>query len=316
MMLVVIVAVTGAFIARQFTLGSSDRRSVEQYERRLSHLGGVARRGDREPSSENAEVAYAPAHIGPLPHAVAPAASLKNPPPVAPPLVSTTVDTPLVFGDDDLVPPSSRLDAPTAVSTPHGAHISQRRGRLGVRQSYLRIAVPSVVVIAAAAVVLGVSLSRGSSDHETSSASHHGEGSTRSSTTTTTVPAEYVPTSTSATLVTYDVPAGEHTISFSTSARCWVGVESSQSGPYLWMDTINPGSKAMYRASSGVVVRVGAPTSLSIAVDGIPVIFPKGQSDPVDLAIGDPTAVPSGGTAPHRSTAHSDAGSDPSNSGR
>jgi hypothetical protein len=113
--------------------------------------------------------------------------------------------------------------------------------------------------------------------------------STSASTTTTIAPNVYQPSTVSGGLVTYQVPAGAHTIAFFSSGVCWVGVKSPSTGQYLWMDTLAAGSSASYAASSNVVVRIGAPTVVAVRVDGIPVAFPKGQTQPFDVALASPT---------------------------
>ncbi|HLI14614.1 MAG TPA: RodZ domain-containing protein [Acidimicrobiales bacterium] len=103
-------------------------------------------------------------------------------------------------------------------------------------------------------------------------------------TTSVTNPNVVEPLSVSSSLVTAAAPAGSYTLGFTTSGVCWVGVERTTSGPYLWMETIPAGGSASFQANGPVVVRIGAPRVLHLAVDGKPVALPAGNVQPYDLS--------------------------------
>lgn len=88
------------------------------------------------------------------------------------------------------------------------------------------------------------------------------------------------PKTQSSALVTYSVPATTYTLTLSADASgaCWVGVEQSANGPYLWMDTLAPGATATYQATGAIFVRIGNPRVLTLAVNGEKVDLPNGRT--------------------------------------
>jgi hypothetical protein len=309
---VAVAAMALLVLGRQIVLGTSDRRSVERYERGLDHLGEVARRTEAAPIRPTQEPGYAPIHLGPLSQRApkAPSPQVKPKAPVAPRPVTAMSTAPLVFGDSDLMatekptassshPGKSATDAPRVAGPRAGR--PRRSGpptSPSPRHRAARVVAPALLVVAGA-VVIGEILTNGSAHPKSSqlatrdTTGHSKTG--RSVTPTTVAPSTYQPTNKSGSLVTYNIPPGAHTLSFSASGVCWVGIQASASGPYLWMDTIPGGSSATYAATSNVLVRIGAPTVVSLRVDGIPVAFPKGQTQPFDVALG-PTSGSSNGT--------------------
>ncbi len=93
------------------------------------------------------------------------------------------------------------------------------------------------------------------------------------------------PISASPSVVSYDAPKGTYTITFKASSQgqCWVGIQATPKGPYLWMSTISPGSSATYHASGTIIVRVGAPPYATVEVNGLDVSFPKSNVQPFDM---------------------------------
>ncbi len=100
----------------------------------------------------------------------------------------------------------------------------------------------------------------------------------------TPVPSTLQPTLVSADVVTFKAPARAYTLSFTASGTCWVGVERSVKGPYLWMTTINPSGSASFRATGAVTVRIGAPSTAHLALNGIAVALPPNRPNPYDVA--------------------------------
>lgn len=88
------------------------------------------------------------------------------------------------------------------------------------------------------------------------------------------------PKTQSSALVTYSVPATTYTLTLSADASgaCWVGVEQSANGPYLWMDTLAPGATTTYQATGAIFVRIGNPRVLTLAVNGEKVDLPNGRT--------------------------------------
>lgn len=153
-----------------------------------------------------------------------------------------------------------------------------------------------VVVFVAAVVVASVQLAGGGSPARTSATTTttthvrgRGAGSpttTTSSTapTTTTTLATIVPLTTSASDVSYRAPATSYTLAFQASGPCWIGIQQTAGGPWVWEETVQAGQQATYRASGAVVVRLGAPTLVKVAVDGITVQLPQSNVQAYNLS--------------------------------
>ncbi len=108
----------------------------------------------------------------------------------------------------------------------------------------------------------------------------------RPSTAPTVAPSTLQPTSTSASVVTYQVPATTYTVSFAAaSGACWLGAQQQASGPYVRMWTLAPGAQASYAASGPLVVKIGAPRYVSISVNGTPLVLPAGRDQPYDVSL-------------------------------
>ncbi|HUY30410.1 MAG TPA: RodZ domain-containing protein [Acidimicrobiales bacterium] len=99
-------------------------------------------------------------------------------------------------------------------------------------------------------------------------------------------PAALRPTSTSATLVTYVAPSGPYTVTFTAvGGTCWLGAQQQvASSSYLQMWTLTSGQRASYQANGPLVVKIGAPRYVTIAVDGEPVVLPPGNVQPYDIS--------------------------------
>lgn len=94
------------------------------------------------------------------------------------------------------------------------------------------------------------------------------------------------PTASSGSVVDYAAPSGTYTISFvvSGSSPCWLGAQAQPGGPYLWMQTVPAGGTTSYTANGSVVIRLGAPPSVSVEVNGRPVALPSGNVQPYDIS--------------------------------
>ncbi|HWD25232.1 MAG TPA: RodZ domain-containing protein [Acidimicrobiales bacterium] len=289
--LAAIATVAATVVARQIATRTSDRRSVERYERSLDHLGGVTRRSDLVSNRTTTDSEIAPVHLGPLSHAlpsaVTPVASTR---PVAPPPAAALhPEATLIFGDEDLLPRKREPAAAPSGGLVHRPERSTVPSSTRPHRVSARVSLVALVVVALAVIGGTLLVSNGSKSPPSTVASNRSNSTkdvTSSTVTTTTVaPDIYTPTTVSPSLVTYGVPNRAHTLSFACTGACWVGVESSTSGPYLWMDTIGAGSKATYTTSKNVVVRIGAPSVSSMTLDGVRVAFPKQQVGAFDVVL-------------------------------
>jgi hypothetical protein len=102
-------------------------------------------------------------------------------------------------------------------------------------------------------------------------------------TTTTSVPSSIIPEDSSATDVAYRAPATTYTVTFQASGPCWVGVQQTAGGPWVWEETIEAGAAQTYSASGSVIVRLGAPPKIKVSVDGITLQLPPSNVQPYDL---------------------------------
>jgi hypothetical protein len=108
--------------------------------------------------------------------------------------------------------------------------------------------------------------------------------SARSTTTTTTQAAQYTPVSTSALGATYTPPSGAYSLVVSTTTgKCWVQVRSVSSGTTLFAQTLNAGVQQAIAGNGAVSVVLGAPSLVSVTLDGSPVVFPPGARAPLTL---------------------------------
>ena len=305
------------FAWRRLSRGRSDRRSVEDYGRALDRLGSVARRNETGAPTRFPEPAETGlAHLRPAPperrNGTSPRARSASPStPTAPPIVAPTSGR-LVFGDDDRSIPSittQPIAAPTLHDGPEPATAypsanparpeltSFGRAPLAlppVRGNRARRAagVAAAVVVVAAVTVGLFQLPGGHAKPPAAKSRSDGSPVTSAppdSTTTTVLaglPSTLTPTASSATTVSYALAlTGAYRVTFSTSGRCWVGIQSTIGNSYLWMQTLGIGESGSYNATGSIVVRIGAPSFISIAVNGTPVNLPKGRSQPYDIVL-------------------------------
>jgi hypothetical protein len=148
-----------------------------------------------------------------------------------------------------------------------------------------RLSVGSVATLGVLAIVTAGILMTGASPKPkpkpvTASHTHTPPLSTVTTTTreTTTTTPSVTPESVSGNVVTFKVPSGHYTLSFSgVGGACWVGIETGLgSGTYLWNQTVEAGATESYKASGPLAVSLGAPEFAAITVNGIPVKIPKG----------------------------------------
>jgi len=148
-------------------------------------------------------------------------------------------------------------------------------------------AVMAVMAVVAAAIFLS---SGGRGPHATpptsTTAVHHGTGGPSTTTTTTMPPTFLAPTSVSRSAVAFTVPSGRYTLTFqATGGRCWVGIEHTAAGPWLFAETLGAGQSATYEGAGTLVMRLGAPAYLSLTVNGLPAKLPGGFTQPYDVKL-------------------------------
>lgn len=197
--------------------------------------------------------------------------------------------------ESEAAPPSTRSpETPVHQSRPRAARRHLAFGRVS--------SVAALVLIVAALVLAGLRLTSngttphqggaaGSTTHKATSSSHR-SGHKKHKTTTTTTPSTLVPVSTSSTDVAFVAPTGKYTVALiDTGGVCWVGIQQTSGGPYIWQETLDAGQDASYTASGPLVVRIGAPRYLEVKVNGVPARLP-GFVQPYDLTF-NPSSPPS-----------------------
>ncbi|HTW99005.1 MAG TPA: RodZ domain-containing protein, partial [Acidimicrobiales bacterium] len=116
---------------------------------------------------------------------------------------------------------------------------------------------------------------------------------------TTAPSATLTPLSSNQSLTVYRAPTGRYTLAFKVSSGdCWVGAEIA--GTYTWMETIYPDTPASYATRGTVTVRIGAPSVLSVSVNGKPVTLPA-NSQPYDIEFATAAPAQSGTAVPAKS---------------
>jgi hypothetical protein len=75
--------------------------------------------------------------------------------------------------------------------------------------------------------------------------------------------------------VTFSVPSSSYTLAFQTTGgACWVGIERTTAGPWLFNQTLTAGQSATYKGSGALIVRVGAPPYIGLTVNGLKAELP------------------------------------------
>ena len=307
--MIFVVAGVAAFLAlavvwARVSAGRAERHSVESYEHALGVLGGVARRGEqRAPIGPPAPEELARPHI----QRPTDGARFRPAQPVDVPLprVQLRPPTPLELGipesvtsekeDTSLVeevPSSEPEEAPVIAFDDLEEVSSAPSGRRSLRRMTLRAprnVARRAVTGAAAAVAIGAlgvggwELAVNHSNAPTTrppAVSHQSHSKTNRATQVTTpsvAPSTIDPTSVSGTLVSYSLPEGSYTLSFTSTGTCWLGIQRSSSGPWQWMATVSASSPASHSADGANYLTLGAPSGLSISVNGVPLALPAGR---------------------------------------
>jgi hypothetical protein len=273
---VLLVVVLLAAWAR-FSGTRSEQHSVESYERALDILGDVSKRTATSHAVRiipPEEVARSHVRQTEHPDGEFPSVAIRSP---------------------DAPPPRLKLEPPVPPSRAD-------RQRAPSREEILvrRVATGAAAVVAIALVaVVGWRLS--DTHSSPAAANTHTDQTTLPSTTTTlpphsttTVPATIVPVSVVSSTVNYSVPSDSYTVRFDVTGgtACWVGITGSDGTTYLYSQTLSPGESYTYSATGPIVVRLGAPSVMSMTLDGVAVEVPPGNGQLYDLAF-TPTATSS-----------------------
>lgn len=283
-------------------LSRSERRSMKNYEHALHVLGDVTKRSDAAAKVRHAAQPSGPREgVPPRPRlgrvrrslddggtVVDPEPTAGPPAPVPPATAPTTAFSPATAsptaGPPAPVPPTA---GPLSTGERSGVSPTRRPARSRGRIS----SVAAGLLVCAGLAVAGYELTRGPSGHHLAAAhvaQHH--ATTHHPTTTTRRHkhahrrSSLVPVSTNTSEVSFTAPQGDYQLLLSVSGgTCWVGIQQTASGPYLWQGTLYSGQSTTYEASGSVVIRIGAPRYLGVKVNGVPARLPP-FVQPYDVA--------------------------------
>jgi hypothetical protein len=199
----------------------------------------------------------------------------------------------VAFAHDATDAPSRRSPVTSAAQRmgarlPGAAERARREGRARVRRT--RLVVAAAVIVIGGAV--GAALAFGGS-HPPSHATAKVTPPSRPITaaghglpTTTVLTGDLLPSAPTAFSAHYVAPATAYTVVINASATCWVMATDPSSGHVVWTGTVAPGASHSLSVSGGLVVQVGAPTDVSVTMDGRPVELPTGFRSPFTLTFG------------------------------
>jgi hypothetical protein len=227
-------------------------------------------------------------------------------------------DAPIVF--DDARPVERGRPGGAEPTTPARADRAQRialdsmnhRSRPGTG---VMVVVAVVVVLGALAIVGNQRSHNSSHTHATTTTRPASSASSSSSTTSTTtrptptarptpttLPSQFVATTTlsAGTAATYTVPHSTFQITITGTGSCWVQVGSGVTGTTVWAGELSAGTVQNVAASGSTTVQFGTP-SLTLQVDGVPVVLPTSLRTPF-VATFSLSATATPGTAPASSS--------------
>lgn len=194
--------------------------------------------------------------------------------------------------EDDRLPP---------VPVPPSWDVPRRRvSQLSSRNHWPRQLAGPVAVIVAGVVIVGIIAAfagsgkpgaragsgTGGNGSATSSGGGHADGSSGKKTqpTSTTLPSSYSPTTATATAATYVPPVSPYTLVVgATTGNCWISVTSG--GSTVLAQTFSPGTEQSLSLSGVATVLVGAPSVLTVTLDGAPVVLPSGFGSPFTMTL-------------------------------
>ena len=194
---------------------------------------------------------------------------------------------------------AARARATHARPRPPGAAEARARGEAyrspGDRHRQVMVrraatgATAAVAVVAVVVAVIFLSTGGKNPGKVTTTTTHRGGGgssTTTSTTTTTTLPTSLKPISVSTSNVAFNVPSGSYTLTFqATSGACWVGIEHTGAGPWLFSQTLDAGQSATYKAAGALVMTLGAPRYIALSVNGLVADLPAGINQPYNVEL-------------------------------
>ena len=224
-------------------------------------------------------------------------------------------DAPIVF--DDARPMERGRTGGSEPSVPARTDRAQRialdsmnhRSRSGTGV----MVVVAVVVVFGGLAILGSQRSHRSSHTRTTTTTRPASSGATTTTvakptpttrpTPTTLPNQFVATTTSSagTSATYTVPHTNFQITITGTGSCWVQVGAGATGTTVWAGELSAGTVQNVAASGSTTVQFGTP-SLTLQVDGVPVVLPTSLRTPF-VATFSPSATATPGTAPVGSSA-------------
>lgn len=159
----------------------------------------------------------------------------------------------------------------------------------------------SLVILVVIAVVVALAFGIGkhnaspptTANHGTNP-SHHKSNTTstsNSTTTSSTAPPSVVPEASTATNVaaTYAAPAGNYTVTLTSSGACWVYAKVAATGAVLWTGTLNQGQAQQLTGTGEIVVQMGHANTMSVTLNGVPVEYPPQYQAVFTMTFAPPT---------------------------
>ena len=162
---------------------------------------------------------------------------------------------------------------------------AERHRQVMVRRAAAGAALAVAVV---AVVVATISLSSGGGHRVTlpTTTVRSGSGGHTTTSTTTTLPTSLKPTPVSPSVIAFTVPSGSYTLAFQAAGgACWVGVEHTTAGPWLFAETLRAGQTATYKGSGALVMTLGAPAYIGFTVNGLVAELPSGITQPYNVEL-------------------------------
>ncbi len=169
---------------------------------------------------------------------------------------------------------------------------------MGHRPRRLGVAVTAIVVVALLAVVIVVGIHFDHSSHHTvaskaasaagsrqAGVKKHSKKASAPTTTTTTVPPTFTAVTYTATTATYTPPSTSYAVTFATkTGACWITVTSA-TGSVLFTQTLQPGQSKSISTTGKSTIILGAPSSVTITIDHVPVVLPGGYQTPFYMTL-------------------------------
>jgi len=186
-----------------------------------------------------------------------------------------------------VVPPWTRQSgAPSQVAPPRPGRPPSGPGPAGwmpgahARRRALAAAGLVVVVGAVAAALSGGSVPR----PRTASAGGQRPAPVPAGRTTTSASTGPVtPVAATASTATYVASGARFTVVLRAAGPCWVMASDTVTGAVVWTGTVPAGGTQALLASDPLAVRLGAPESVTVLMDGLPVRFPPTISAPFTM---------------------------------